>query len=789
MDSTPYPLRPKPATLGLLIVLAAGLLLSFSFPGIRPIEIGLDPSWQLALNEIANGTYRFGEHLAFTYGPLGYLLVPLAGFGTIKAGLAFALVVHVAVWLLIIEAWSRWGTTAGILFFTSMIVIARCVGWGDLESQILFLQLLLGTSAVLEGDRKRATAKLTALAALAGPLALVKFTLLLSSLGIIACAVAASVLRFGNQRRGASLLALGALVISLGLSLWNAFGSWGSVSTWFWASAQIAGGFSGAMSTRGPTSQVLGALVIGISVACLGLVGLIRRSTLAVPVFIGAPVLFLAFKHGFVRQDIHVLTFFPLVIVFASAVGLYTRDRRELIGTWAVAGMALIVWLHVVQTDPEDITFSEWTWNTLTAKDPRKASSFLLDPAARERAERRAHEKSLTNLASDSLPSEWLARLKGALVRVAPWELALCRANGLTCVYPRTLQIYSAYTAGLDRWTADGYTGAGSPNFLLMSFESIDGRHPWFGAPATWLAILRNYELVSTQVERNLFLLKQRQHPASDGKITQRTELYQDAQGWYTFAKPAPLSLVAIDFVPTLRERMKRLLFRGSRVAVEVDLYDGRRTEYRILPDTASAGLIVSDLPGSPRELLASYHGDEAWVRRLRITDGHNAYKIRRISMVTGATDTILATDPSPGTSSNSMREPSRSMVSVKGYIANVHAADARTRSVGSDLAVSVKEGETVTISGWAMEEPATDAGGAVYLVVDDRNEIRATYGLDSEEVQKFFASPTYAWRGYRGVVPVSFLSRGEHTIKVRVVNRERNTFGLLPQTVHVTVR
>jgi hypothetical protein len=235
-----------------------------------------------------------------------------------------------------------------------------------------------------------------------------------------------------------------------------------------------------------------------------------------------------------------VLTFFPLLIVFASAIGLYTRDRRELVGTWAVAGMALLIWLHVVQTDPDHITFSQWTWDTLTARDPREVASFLLDPADRKRVESHAHERSLANLALDSLPREWRTRLKGRIVGVAPWELALCRANGLTCVYPRTPQIYSAYTAGLDRWTAgpldrwtaDGYTGAGAPDFILMSFEAIDDRHPWYGAPATWRAILRNYDFVAAQVDRNLFLLKARRQPVSDAKITQRTELHRTRHLW-----------------------------------------------------------------------------------------------------------------------------------------------------------------------------------------------------------------------------------------------------------------
>src|SRR6266850_7728285 len=63
------------------------------FPGnYVPLDVGLDPSWRYAVNYLPHSAHVFGRDVAFTYGPLGYFLVPLnIGSNLVQASLFHAL--------------------------------------------------------------------------------------------------------------------------------------------------------------------------------------------------------------------------------------------------------------------------------------------------------------------------------------------------------------------------------------------------------------------------------------------------------------------------------------------------------------------------------------------------------------------------------------------------------------------------------------------------------------------------------------------------------------------------
>src|SRR6266849_439512 len=69
--------RPVRTVGALLALVATTYLVVAPFPSsyyaIRP---GLDCSWVWAINWVADSQFRFGRDVAFTYGPLGYLLYP-----------------------------------------------------------------------------------------------------------------------------------------------------------------------------------------------------------------------------------------------------------------------------------------------------------------------------------------------------------------------------------------------------------------------------------------------------------------------------------------------------------------------------------------------------------------------------------------------------------------------------------------------------------------------------------------------------------------------------------------
>jgi hypothetical protein len=77
----------------------------------------------------------------------------------------------------------------------------------------------------------------------------------------------------------------------------------------------------------------------------------------------------------------------------------------------------------------------------------------------------------------------------------------------------------------------------------------------------------------------------------------------------------------APDFQLSLRATLRKFLYRLEPVELDLRYAGGRVATYRILPDTARSGLLVSPLPANLDELerlLAGHTGARAGELRLR---------------------------------------------------------------------------------------------------------------------------------------------------------------------------
>jgi hypothetical protein len=355
-----------------------------------------------------------------------------------------------------------------------------------------------------------------------------------------------------------------------------------------------------------------------------------RGWAVAVAILVAIPVVLLSFKHGFVRHDVHVVVYFPFLIVLIGALSLYEKERPGLLALWLFA--LAMTGFYVVQHRWE-LQKRDWAWQTVTAAPARQALSWVVSPAARSAALDELNQASVEALGKARIPQSWLETIGSQTVTVAPWDLVACRANGLTCVYPRTVQVYSAYTGYLDEWTAEAFRGPRRPEFVLASFKEIDGRHPWFGAPATWRAIVNGYELVEADIEKNFFLLAKK-----DGQVEtagDREKVTLDGEGWYLVDR-ADGRLVAITMTPTTTGRLRRALFRNDPVQLEVEFGDSSRRKFRFIPSTASAGLMLSNLPVSPEQMRTVLLGEAKYpVQRFRIIGpGVSQFQIENVTYV-----------------------------------------------------------------------------------------------------------------------------------------------------------
>jgi hypothetical protein len=82
----------------------------------------------------------------------------------------------------------------------------------------------------------------------------------------------------------------------------------------------------------------------------------------------------------------------------------------------------------------------------------------------------------------------------------------------------------------------------------------------------------------------------------------------------------------------------------------------------------------------------------------------------------------------------------------------------------------------TNVISGWALDISNKGLAGAVDIVID-QTPYSAQYGVERADVAAHFNRPDYAKVGFQLVLAPTQLSKGPHTVSVRVISSDRKSY------------
>jgi hypothetical protein len=300
----------------------------------------------------------------------------------------------------------------------------------------------------------------------------------------------------------------------------------------------------------------------------------------------------LAFRHSFVRQDDHMLILFPFLVAAASLGLLFADVPREAATAATAAALALAGGLYGVQA-------REQTFDPLVAL-ARRAQDWqsLLDAGATVSRYRHLDQE---NLAPQRLPGDFVAPLRepGVETDAIPWELSLIAANDLAWRPNPTLQLYSAYTERLDARAAAHFASERAPEALLVHFGRVDGRNPLWDTPATLRAILGGYRFDAVAPDRALVLLRRRRVPARWVREPAGT-LAAPLGEWL----PVPETPAGFDYLfaeievpPSPLGRLEAVLLRTAPLSAELELEDGSRRTFRLVPGTLPGGILLSPAP------------------------------------------------------------------------------------------------------------------------------------------------------------------------------------------------
>ncbi len=583
------------------LVLLAGL---FTFPpaSLAPGSATLDGSWVAEINRLAETGKWFGRDVAFTYGPLGYLLYPM----DCGNHLAWASFLRFAFAIGFAALAARRALRAPDVGAAAMFAFAQvaAVALGLAFEHQLLVPLPLAAASVLEAGSLLGAA---GLAVLAGGLVFVKMSTAAGAAAVVATMLALWVLRAGPRRWTAVAVATVAFAATLAALAALLLRSAGDLGPWLRTSLAMASAYSEAMSWVGPDAEVTVAAAALVAWGALA-VALAWRRTPAGPILLcSLGPAFLTFKHAFVRADApHVRAFFPYLLATAGLVALETRPR---LGRTAGAGAtvaaltALSLWVasvHRPEAGAPAVPPLEIRRVVLGQAGVSALASWAWPPTLREHFGRKRVEH-------DFVPGlhEYAA---GRTVGVVPWELGACIANDLNCAPNPTLQSFAAYTPELDRASAERYTGAGAPDLVLAHFDAIDGRNIALDTPYLWRALSRGYA-PAPQSPPQFLLLARRSEPLPRRERTLPIML-APARTWIPVPPAVGRRSVRIAFDPTPWGRLARAAFRVPPVTLVVRRQSRRVEPWRIVPATARDGLPLDDLPFDVASFVAVLSGE-----------------------------------------------------------------------------------------------------------------------------------------------------------------------------------
>jgi hypothetical protein len=530
-----------------------------------PGGVGIDASWIWGLNLANQAGLVFGRDIFFAYGPLGYLNVPMFPESSSTEVLLYLGLIY-GVWVASVVRIGRSNRLLAMLLALSGVPLAIYY-WDHFEISVMALAI-----AIVATNWRAA---MPLLAMLAGAASLFRLYQ-----GIQGAALLLLVLAWFRVKRDYVLMPL--LAIATALGLWAYKGHPIEVIPQFLLAAiDIVGGYGEAMAAPGPMWQVLaagGAVVAATAIAAWA------SPVAALPVFL---LSFLAFKHGVVRQDAHMApVHFKIAIVVLLAWAAASR-RKDTAGRYfagmtvanLVLGFAIGIPLFPYMMENCKQRLSGWY-----------AYNFVQAFAAWPQTVRGLQAQRPAILASrlmDKRPGE-------GTIDVIPNNIDVIEANHLNYKPRPVIQSYQSYTPRLDAWNSQRLDA----NRLLIHWDPIDGRHPYFDEPLLWRQILGRYEYETTTNQGQLW--RQSGGPALQPSLIGGPASVRMGE-WMTVPAGERVALQA-EVRPNLLGRAIAFVLRAIPVLVEVEFTDNGAATYRTVRANLVSGPIVNPFPVSLTE-------------------------------------------------------------------------------------------------------------------------------------------------------------------------------------------
>ena len=578
-----------------------GLLLWFSFiklPATVATSDDPSPTWEAVLSYAVSHHLQWGRDIVFNYGPLGFLTSDYYWGGhfwfILFWAFGFALFLTMALMPFLGRVASPIRITLCVLL--PWLTVPR---WQDLgvDPIYLFAITVIGVAG-LPGERP-GNWRLALLGLALGWFGLIKFTFCLYS---IFTALVIAALHARNRNWRATGIFIASLLVSF-LAAWLLAGQDPrNLGRWFQSSAQIAGAYSSAMAILPPVPEIILGVSTGLCLAGLLLAQWLnsKKSPDRFPrlVLLVAGI-FLAWKEGFVRADIHISVFLLYAFLIAGMMPALLRITWEKNFPFLPLTLAMMI-LPLLPFTQRGAEF------LVAAKDG--LALRVVDTATAVFAPLQFQHLLEAQLA--------VYRQEASLPKIAtfvgnqPVDALNCDQdvailNGFNYHPHPVFQSYCAHTPELQRLNLDFFNSSAAPEFVLWQYGTIDGRFPTLDDGQVILKLLADY---SPAVKEGRYVLWKREAASERSySLADPVETQTSAEQWIPISADA--TWLQVELRETWFGRGRKLFYRGAMPEIDVQLADGRILSYRLPPGNARAGFIINPLLDSGASLEAQLPG------------------------------------------------------------------------------------------------------------------------------------------------------------------------------------
>lgn len=582
------------------LTLTLVFFLKFQPVNFTDVGLGLDQSWRAALAFAAETGLLFGTDIAFTAGPLAGIhnrqFEPNNAY--LLAFFSLLVVMYVAVFFALRLRFRKKWIAVIVTSIFSLSVIA-----GD---TFLFLVPLCTALYGIENHSRKNNFIVFLGSFISGFLLLAKFSIFPLAVPIIL------ILDFIRLRRRQAPICLLIFFLSFTLAFYVVGQPLKQLPAFIQSSLQVSAGYSSAMSLPTHVPDILSWIFVAAIMLYFLVAGVFvsnnsdRRVVLSAKVIVISWFLFIAFKAGFVRHDLHMLISWSALNAAILVVLTGEVAKRSQIGILIALALLSVIPGHVaLYRALGKIPFSGVI--RLPNDIERQLAGIVAFSATPESWKKELERQTIASLAAIKARYP-LPQLPGTVDMIQS-DQSLAIANGLDYRPRPTLQEYTTYSPALIARNRSFFESARAPDFLIMTPGSIDLRHPASAEGALWPLFFSKYE---PYLYRRDYLVLHQRNSALNRVAGEGTIVTASIGDEIPLPNTRAPIMVSIAMKPTIIGKLLDFFYRPPLSQLSVAYENGTVEKYRLIPAMASEGFLVSPLVRTSDDylLVSTGHSD-----------------------------------------------------------------------------------------------------------------------------------------------------------------------------------